>query len=103
MNPRRRATSSRGDALSDGPAGDAEEVLPITLGEAAIPFGEVGGDGEGRTIQLVTQDVETARKSSRQARDPGPSHRSPGPEFVTGLQQIPLPGMNPFGVSDLAY
>ncbi len=51
------------------PASDDEEVPPVGFGEAAIAFGEIGGDREGSTIQLVGQEPITVRKLLRVAAD----------------------------------
>jgi len=46
-----------------------ELLMPIGLGEAAVALGEVGGDGNRRSVELVGQEVEAARELSRQVRD----------------------------------
>ena len=39
---------------------DAEEVLAVRYGEAAVAFGDVGGDREGSAVQLVGKKAVTA-------------------------------------------
>jgi len=57
------------NALLHAAAGDAEEVLSVGLGESAVAFGDVGGDGQGRAIELVGQEEVPARKAFRQRAD----------------------------------
>ena len=43
-------------------AGNDEEALSIRLGEAAVAFGEIGGDGEGGAVELINQEVVSSRE-----------------------------------------
>ena len=57
------------NALLHAAAGDAEEVLPVGLGEAAVAFGDVGGDGQGGPVELVGQEEVTSREALGQRAD----------------------------------
>ena len=48
------------DAFLDRTAGNAEEVFAIGLCEATVAFGDVGGDGDRRTIQLICEETVAA-------------------------------------------
>ena len=48
------------DAFVDGAAGDAEEVFAVGLCEAAVAFGDVGGDGRGGAVELVSEEAVAA-------------------------------------------
>ena len=39
----------------DRSTGDDEKVLAVGFGEATIAFGNIGGDGESGSVQLVNQ------------------------------------------------
>lgn len=47
------------DAFLDGAAGNAEEVFAVGFCEATVAFGDVGGDGERCTIELVSEESVT--------------------------------------------
>lgn len=57
------------NALLDTSPCNPEEVLPVGLGESAIPFCNVGGDGQGGTIELVCEKEVSARKLLGQRAD----------------------------------
>jgi len=46
----------QGDALLNAPAGDAEEVLSVGLGESPVALGDVCRDGQGGTVELVGEE-----------------------------------------------
>ncbi len=48
------------DALLHAPAGDAEKALAVGLREAAVSFGDVGGDEDGGSVELVGEEEVTA-------------------------------------------
>ena len=49
-----------GNAFLDRAAGDAEEVFSVGFREAAVAFGDVGGDGEGGAVELVGEEAVAA-------------------------------------------
>jgi len=46
-------------------ARDAKEVFAVGLGEPAVAFGQVGGNGKGGTIELVGASPEIVRVQPR--------------------------------------
>ncbi len=50
-------------ALLHTTTGDAEEILPVGFGESAVAFGNVGGDRQRETVELVGQEEVAARKA----------------------------------------
>ncbi len=39
---------------------DTEEVSPVGLGETSVALGDACGDGEGGTVELVSEEIEAA-------------------------------------------
>jgi hypothetical protein len=58
------------DAFLGRSAGDNEKIGAVAIGEAAIAFGKIGGDGKGRAVQLVGEEIVAARKCLGSRRDP---------------------------------
>ena len=54
-----------GHALLCRTACDAEEVASVAFGEAAIPFRDVGGNGQCGSVELINQETVTARERPR--------------------------------------
>jgi hypothetical protein len=46
-----------------------EEVAAVGLGETPVAFGQIRGDGQGGPIQLIYEEVVTARKPLSECRD----------------------------------
>jgi len=44
------------NAFLHGVPRDAEEVLPVGLGKPAVPFGNIGGDGQSGAVNLIGQE-----------------------------------------------
>jgi hypothetical protein len=57
------------DALLHAAAGNAEEVSPVWLREAAVAFGDVGGDGDSRSVKLVGEEEVAAGEGFGQRAD----------------------------------
>jgi hypothetical protein len=57
------------NALLDASPRNPKEVLPVGLGESAIPFGDIGSNGQGRAVELVSEEEVAARKLLRQRAD----------------------------------
>ncbi len=51
-----------GDAFLRRTACNAKEVASVALGEAAVPFRDVGGDGQGGAVKLIDEESVTARE-----------------------------------------
>lgn len=52
----------KGHALLGGAARDAKEVAAIATCEAAVSFGQVGRDRQGRSLELIDKKSAAARK-----------------------------------------
>ena len=48
---------------------DAEEIASVCLGEPTVAFGDVGGDGQGGTVELVCEEEVAARQVAGEAAD----------------------------------
>jgi hypothetical protein len=51
------------NVLSHRPAGYTKEVSPVSLGEAAVAFGDVGRDGGGSAVELINEETVAALES----------------------------------------
>jgi len=61
--PLSHAQFEQWNAFLHGAPRDAEEVLPVGLGKPAVPLGNIGGDGQSGTVELVGQKKVTAREA----------------------------------------
>ena len=52
----------QGYAFLDRAPGDAKEVFAIGNGEPPVALGDVGGDGERRSVELIDQEAVAAWK-----------------------------------------
>ncbi len=48
------------NTLEEGAPGDDEEMLPVGLGETAVAFRDIGGNGCSRAIKLIGKEIESA-------------------------------------------
>jgi len=59
----------KGNAFLYAASGDAEEVLSVAFRESAVAFGDVGGNGQRRSIELVGKEIKAPRETTRDLRD----------------------------------
>ena len=56
-------------ALLHAAASDAEKVLSVWFRESAVAFSNVGGSGQGCTVELISQEEVAAREALGQRAD----------------------------------